>query len=112
MIPLIIDLQDVFSSFNSWNKLREKYYKTEEYPLKVFNVIDKPDLKFKPEIKFIKDISNRKTTKTKGSKETKRKKSSFIIDMDDEVVREGNGDDGDVVDDNGVEEDNREILDF
>jgi superfamily II DNA or RNA helicase len=89
MIPLIIDLQDVFSSFNSWNKLREKYYKTEEYPLKVFNVIDKPDLKFKPEIKFIKDISNRKTTKTKTNKDTKNKKSSFIIDMDMSIDNKG-----------------------
>jgi len=112
LIPLIIDLQDVFSSFNSWNKLREKYYKTEEYPLKIFNVIDKPDLNFKPIVSFVKDVSNKKTTKTKSNKDTKSKKSSFIIDMDDEVVREGNGDDGDVVDDNGVEEDNREILDF
>jgi superfamily II DNA or RNA helicase len=120
LIPLIIDLQDVFSSFNSWNKLREKYYKTEEYPMKLFNVIDKPDLNFKPIVSFIKDVSNKKTTKTKGSKETKRKKSSFIIDMDDEVVVEGDGDgdgdddgDGDGDDnDNDEEEDNREILDF
>ena len=115
LIPLIIDLQDVFSSFNSWNKLREKYYKTEEYPLKIFNVIDKPELKFKPIVSFIKDVSNKKTTKTKANKDTKNKKSSFIIDMDDEVEEKGEGaDDSDC---NGDGDDNNscddvETLDF
>ena len=108
IIPLIIDLQDVFSSFNSWNKLREKYYKTEEYPLKIFNVIDKPDLNFKPIVSFVKDVSNKKTTKTKAIKDTKSKKTSFIIDMDDEILVEG---DCNGYNDN-IEEDNREILDF
>ena len=115
LIPLIIDLQDVFSSFNSWNKLREKYYKTEEYPLKIFNVIDKSDLNFKPIVSFVKDVSNKKTTKTKANKDTKSKKSSFIIDMDDEVIGEGNADDGDgngYNDNDNNDEDNRELLDF
>ena len=108
IIPLIIDLQDVFSSFNSWNKLREKYYKSEEYPMKLFNVIDKPELSFKPSVSFVRDVSNKKTTKTKANKDTKSKKSSFVIDMDD-----GDGDANDGGNDNGDnQENNSEIIDF
>lgn len=52
-IPLIIDLQDKFSSFNKWNKMREKYYKANGYPQKLFNVIEETT---STNIKFIKDI--------------------------------------------------------
>ena len=40
-IPLIIDVQDIFSTFNGWNKIREKYYKTEGYPMKVSEALVK-----------------------------------------------------------------------
>jgi hypothetical protein len=40
VIPLIIDLQDMFSSFQKWNLIREKYYKSKGYPMKVFEVDD------------------------------------------------------------------------
>jgi len=40
VIPLIIDLQDTFSSFNKWNHIREKYYKAKGYPMKIYDVYD------------------------------------------------------------------------
>jgi len=85
-IPLIIDLHDIFSTFNTWNKLRDKYYKTEQYPIKIFNVIDKPEIKFKPEITFIKDISNKKTSHNKNSK---KKNIAFVIDTNNDDNESG-----------------------
>ena len=65
-IPLIIDVQDIFSSFCKWNKTREKYYKSKFYPLSLYDVED--NIKnITPDIKFIKKISNTKTTKTKNT---------------------------------------------
>ena len=102
IIPLIIDIQDVFSTFNSWNKMRMKYYKTEKYPMKTFDVLVK-NIKETPEIKFIKDVNfNCKTGK-------KDKKQSNGVDNGD-----GNGvcndtpedEDGNVDEnDNGYDED-------
>jgi len=70
-IPLIIDVQDIFSTFNGWNKIREKYYKTEGYPMKVSETLVKSKVDV-PEIKFIKDISaikkiSKKIDKCKGN---------------------------------------------
>jgi superfamily II DNA or RNA helicase len=60
-IPLIIDVQDIFSTFNGWNKIREKYYKGEGYPMKIFEVLvkSKSDV---PQINFIKDVSSTKSS--------------------------------------------------
>ena len=69
LIPLIIDVQEVFSTFKGWNKLRETYYKKAGYPMKIYEadvktVCGKPS---KPEIKFIRDVSNN-NTKSKNCK--------------------------------------------
>ena len=42
-------------------------------------------MSFKPIVSFVRDVSNKKTTKTKANKDTKSKKSSFVIDMDGDV---------------------------
>ncbi len=125
IIPLIIDLQDVFSSFVAWNKLREKYYKTEGYPMKIFNVIDKPEMSFKPIVSFVKDVLN-KTKKELKKKDLKKqdllnpesnynKKNNVnnitinnldtLLEDEDDDEGEGEGDD----DDENITED---ILDF
>ena len=41
-IPLVIDVQDMFSSFKNWNRIREKYYNGvgKEYPSEYFDVDD------------------------------------------------------------------------
>jgi len=82
IIPLIIDLQETFSTFVGWNKLREKYYKTEGYPMKIFNVIDKPEISFKPEVSFVKDVKH----DLKKAARTYNKKSKNTINtlLDDE----------------------------
>ena len=66
VVPLIIDLQDTFSSFDKWNRIRDKYYKSKGYPMKVFDVAD-PIYKGSgsapnPVIKFIKDINTKDKT--------------------------------------------------
>ena len=69
-IPLIIDVQDIFSSFCKWNKTREKYYKSKFYPLSLYDVED--NIKnITPDIKFIKKISNVKKTKNTTKNKTK-----------------------------------------
>ena len=60
-IPLIIDVQDIFSTFNGWNKIREKYYKGEGYPMKIFEVLVKSKTDV-PQINFIKDVSSTKSS--------------------------------------------------
>jgi superfamily II DNA or RNA helicase len=37
-VPLIIDIQDMFSSFKKWNTIRENYYVGKKYPMTFFNV--------------------------------------------------------------------------
>jgi superfamily II DNA or RNA helicase len=94
VVPLIIDLQDMFSSFQKWNLIREKYYKSKGYPMKVFDVDDP----FKrapaigtatttPIVKFIKDIDPKaKTTRISGS--AARKGRSAEHDEDEEEEEE------------------------
>ena len=101
-IPLIIDIQDIFSTFNAWNKLREKYYKKEGYPMKIFDVIVKSKSEI-PEIIFNREISNSKTkgnskankTNSKTSKTTKCKINDNIdnIDNNDSCNNESSNDD-------------------
>jgi len=55
LVPLIIDLYDTFSSFNKWNKTREKYYKNKGYPMKIYEV-EHGNKNPSPEVKYIKDI--------------------------------------------------------
>jgi superfamily II DNA or RNA helicase len=54
IVPLIIDLFDQFSSFVKWNKIREKYYKSKGYPMKIFDVTDNTNTPI-TETKFIKE---------------------------------------------------------
>ena len=105
LIPLIIDLQDTFSSFAKWNKLREKYYKTKGYPMKVYDV-DDTIKQSTPVITFIKDItadsktvkhSSKTSSKTGGKHKGGKKKHN-------ETAAEDNDD----VDDNDDDENNNE----
>lgn len=90
VVPLIIDLQDMFSSFQKWNLIREKYYKSKAYPMKVFEVDDclkkAADAEVAPTVRFIKDINPKdKTTKMKGCKKGKSGKEESEdeeIDLD------------------------------
>jgi len=86
-IPLIIDIQDVFSTFNGWNKIREKYYKGEGYPMKISEVLVKSKTDI-PTITFIKDIAASKVKNNKISKYNKIK-----IDIDDENEEDDSNDD-------------------
>jgi superfamily II DNA or RNA helicase len=109
IIPLIIDLQDTFSSFVGWNKLREKYYKTESYPMKIFNVIDKPEMSFKPEVSFMKDVlhkgknANEKKSSAKNKKNNSNSNNNNTITINtlldnahvDEVDEENENESGD-----------------
>ena len=74
VIPLIIDVFDVFSSFKNWNRARETYYKKKGYPMKIYDaeVINYKDAKAEnyltPIIEHIKDIDPRnKKHKNKSS---------------------------------------------
>jgi superfamily II DNA or RNA helicase len=107
-IPLIIDVQDVFSTFNGWNKIREKYYKTEGYPMKVSEVLVKSKTEI-PEVKFIKDIaaSNKKSKSNSNSKNKLETKISVC-------KNEGRdkGDDGDEGCEGGGDEDDNDNDDI
>jgi len=90
ILPLIIDVQDIFSTFIGWNKIRDKYYKTESYPMKLFNV----NVKSKtdpPEVIFIQNIDvERKKGKSERKNEVKScsKKGTIDISLTDD---EGDG---------------------
>ena len=99
VVPLIIDLQDTFSSFNKWNIIREKYYKSKGYPSKVFEV-DDPFKKIgtpasgvvavvEPVVRFIKDINPKeKTTRigeaSRKGKVNKKGKTAAAVEDDTE----------------------------
>jgi superfamily II DNA or RNA helicase len=78
MVPLIIDLFDQFSSFVKWNKIREKYYKSKGYPMKIFDVTDNTNTPI-TETKFIKEVeANCKIVRHSDGKKitTARKKNN------------------------------------
>jgi len=78
MVPLIIDLFDQFSSFVKWNKIREKYYKSKGYPMKIYDVTDNTNTPI-TETKFIKEVeANCKTVRHSDGKKvtTARKKNN------------------------------------
>ena len=89
IIPLIIDIQDLFSTFNGWNKIREKYYKGEGYPMKVFEVLVKSKTEV-PEIKFIKQDLENPARKSRakngllGKGRSKNKEANIEEDEDEE----------------------------
>jgi superfamily II DNA or RNA helicase len=97
VVPLIIDLQDTFSSFNKWNGIREKYYKSKGYPMKVFDVADPihrgSEPASNPVIKFIKDINPKEKTIRIGERDGNRsndksKKNKKVSEEDDELENE------------------------
>ena len=116
-IPLIIDVQDIFSSFNKWNKTREKYYKSKSYPMQIYDVEDNSK-DIIPVIKFIKTITpsiNSKTTnltsnKIKTSKlNQKHNNNNSNSNCGGGGVDTGNDGDIDTCnDDNGIDNDNIE----
>jgi superfamily II DNA or RNA helicase len=82
-IPLIIDLQDTFSSFLKWNKLREKYYKSKGYPMKIYEVNDSIK-QITPIITFIKDVINdTKKSKKKIATTNTHANTHSVCDLDD-----------------------------
>jgi len=115
ILPLIIDVQDIFSTFIGWNKIRDKYYKTESYPMKLFNV----NVKSKtdpPEVIFIQNIDvERKKGKSERKNKVKScsKKGTIDISLTDD---EGDGcyeDGGDVdVDETDSNEEVETEIDF
>ena len=114
-IPLIIDVQDVFSTFNGWNKIREKYYKTEGYPMKVSEVLVKSKTEI-PEVKFIKDIaaSNKKSKSNSKSNSKNKLKTKFSVCKDEGCDEGDDGDDGDdggCGDEGGEAEDDNDDID-
>lgn len=88
VVPLIIDLQDTFSSFDKWNRIREKYYKSKGYPMKVFDVADPINRGSEPApnpvIKFIKDINPKEKTTRISEKDRRCKKNKKASAEDDE----------------------------
>ena len=66
-IPLIIDLQDMFSSFKNWNRIREKYYKTKGYPIELWDVDDTKVVPILKQVKTIGGCSN--LNKVKGAED-------------------------------------------
>jgi superfamily II DNA or RNA helicase len=101
VVPLIIDLQDTFSSFDKWNRIREKYYKSKGYPMKVFDVDDPFRKTFQPPIpepviKFIKDIDPKtKTTRIGNASATNKngKKNKSKAAEDDDNSKEDSEED-------------------
>jgi len=100
-IPLIIDIQDIFSTFNGWNKIREKYYKSEGYPMKIFEALVKSKTVI-PEIKFIKDVSTikkpikntiKKTNKNKCMNQENKETIDDLEDVEDVENDEDNTND-------------------
>lgn len=126
-IPLIIDIQDIFSTLNGWNKIREKYYKTEGYPTKLYETLVKSKT-CAPEVKFIKEVINTKksnTTKTsKNTKDTKDTKNCIkgqnedvcdVQDQDNDDNDDDNDKDNEQDKDNGNEDDDdeeKETIEF
>ena len=95
IIPLIIDVQDLFSTFNGWNKIREKYYKSEEYPVKVFETLVKSKTDI-PEIKFVDFLKSRAKSSTKRSAKSSAKnctKNDNDNDDDEEEDEEEDNED-------------------
>ena len=92
MVPLIIDLFDQFSSFVKWNKIREKYYKSKGYPMKIYDVVHNTNTPI-AEVNFIKEVeANCKTVRTrttarKKDKQTKQKsKNNTSGDSDEDDI--------------------------
>ena len=129
IIPLIIDVQDLFSTFNSWNKIREKYYKSEAYPKKIYEVLVKSKTEC-PEVTYIKqDCSTKKTARKTREREglkPSQQDCSFLEKQDlenparkesaknDDENNENNENDDENDDDEDDEDENQEIeeLDF
>jgi superfamily II DNA or RNA helicase len=105
IIPLIIDIQDLFSTFNGWNKIREKYYKSEEYPVKVFETIVKSKT-YVPEVKFVDFLKSRAKRSTKRSAKICTKNDNDNDDDDND-----NDDDDEEEDDDG-EDNKKEIIEL
>jgi superfamily II DNA or RNA helicase len=93
-IPLIIDIQDIFSTFNGWNKIREKYYKGEGYPMKIFEVLVKSKTDV-PEINFIKQELHKTkiTRKSRTKSSAKNKEINMNEDENDENENDENEND-------------------
>jgi superfamily II DNA or RNA helicase len=108
VVPLIIDLQDTFSSFDKWNRIREKYYKSKGYPMKVFDVSDPiqrgpasaDKLAPTPVIKFIKDINPKeKTTRIResnGNASDKGAKKNKKVSKEDDESEDDEPDDEEI----------------
>ena len=113
-IPLIIDLQDMFSSFVKWNKLREKYYKKKGYPLKIYDVDDKIN-QITPKITFIKDVLNT-ISRSKNSLAKKNMKSNIdnkganVNASGDDDDASASGDDNDASASGDDDKDNNAIV--
>ena len=108
VIPLIIDVFDVFSSFKNWNRARETYYKKKGYPMKIYdaevsNIKDpKKEGYLQAKIEHIKDIDPRVKTKR-----VSRCKKNNDEDLDDDSGDEDNSED----EDNEEDDDNEEEKD-
>ena len=108
-IPLIIDIQDTFSSFITWSKTREKYYKTKGYPIKIFNVEDtNKNPTDTPVITFIKTINNTLKLKTKTHLLSNISRPRNCANARKNNNNNDNNDDNEDDDDNDDNEDNED----
>jgi len=115
IIPLIIDVQDVFSTFNRWNKIREKYYKTECYPMKIYETLVKSKIDL-PEINFIKDVnfgikkkSGSRSKSNSNSNSKSKSKNSLELELEDN--NNGN-DENELEDDDNDSDDSNKIIEL
>jgi superfamily II DNA or RNA helicase len=79
-IPLIIDLQDMFSSFNKWNKTREKYYTSKGYPMTFYDVDNNTET---ATIKINENITTKLSKQTNRTKHRAKHTSGLRNDNDD-----------------------------
>ena len=114
-IPLIIDVQDIFSTLNGWNKIREKYYKTEGYPTKLYEALVKSKTG-SPEVKFIKEVINtKKSNTTKTSKICSKGKNEDNRNCNNDEDNDNDGDndnDNEQDNDNDEEDEEKETIEF
>lgn len=55
MMPLIVDIVDLFSSFHKWSAMRKKFYSKKRYLVETFNVNDDSEI---PDIKMEKTLTD------------------------------------------------------
>lgn len=114
-VPLIIDIQDMFSSFKKWNTIRENYYITKKYPISFFEVDNTRD-----NINItIKNIDIPRRIKNKMDKYTGNSKNNYgvvngngVINLNNAMNENENDNENDNENENENDDENEDNISY